>query len=344
MGQFHYPEVPTARHSTPLVEPSELPDSRHFSWVPASRRGGVRTMLPTDLPLPPLPAQTHQSPVQHISKVSNPEIERHVQVVHSLFPAHSKHTPQQDGAVSPARSYTQHKRYVPSNEASNTLAVKLQTEYTLASCDRFMSTRSMKAPEVVAIDTTMPLPKQAIVVEPDENPLTPSHTNFVSSPIQVKLPMYFPSNSPKEQLTERGGTWKHALCSCADTSTCLTGLFCPCIVYGKTQHRLGLRSNGKDPTNMLGYSWINGSCVAFAVLCGCNALLAAIQHTRVRKGYDMAPEAGNVMQDCAQAVCYCCCTLAQDEKEMKWRETGAKKLNSTGYQAVGGMNYAPPRR
>lgn len=47
------------------------------------------------------------------------------------------------------------------------------------------------------------------------------------------------------------------------------GLLCPCILYGKTQHRLSLKSRKEDPTNMLGYETCNGSCTAMALLCGC---------------------------------------------------------------------------
>ncbi|MBE7182222.1 MAG: PLAC8 family protein [Terriglobus roseus] len=149
-----------------------------------------------------------------------------------------------------------------------------------------------------------------------------------------------------------GGTWQHSLCSCAMPAICLTSLFCPCITYGRTQYRLSQRSSHKDPTNMLGYSTCNGSCVAFGVLCGVNAFLAAIQKTRVRKAYEMdRAQAGGVVDDLLKGACCCCCSVAQDEKEVRWREEEGRRAgggaaagrgSKEGYAPVGGMTFSPP--
>ncbi|EXJ78635.1 hypothetical protein A1O1_09036 [Capronia coronata CBS 617.96] len=198
-------------------------------------------------------------------------------------------------------------------------------------------------------------------IQPDVNPLTPT-TPKVSDPasttttnMAIILPSSDPSHfsvgtfTPSPQAI-RGGSWQHGLCSCAEPSTCMTALFCPCLVYGKTQYRLGLRADRKDPTNMLGYTAVNGSCIAFGVLCGVNGILAAIQHTRVRKAYHMNTEAGNIAGDCLNGCCCCCCVVAQDEKEVKFREEQARKpAGSTagrreGYVAPTAMTFgAPPR-
>ncbi len=129
----------------------------------------------------------------------------------------------------------------------------------------------------------------------------------------------------------------------------MTGLFCPCVVYGKTQYRLSLRDERKDPTNMLGYTAVNGSCIAFGVLCGVNGILAAIQRTRLRKAYNMSTEAGNVAGDCLRGICCCCCVVAQDEKEAKFREEQARKpagsgTKREGYVAPTSMTFSPPPR
>lgn len=100
----------------------------------------------------------------------------------------------------------------------------------------------------------------------------------------------------------------------------------------------------KDPTNMLGYTSINGSCIAFGVLCGINGFLAAIQHTRVRKAYNMNSEAGNVAGDCLTGLCCCCCVVAQDEKEVRFREEQARKaggLKQEGYVPPTAMAFSP---
>lgn len=189
-------------------------------------------------------------------------------------------------------------------------------------------------------------------IAPDENPLTPTpttpiraHTNTTKTTnmpvLSPTTPSYTPFSAPVQPVT--GGTFAHDLCSCADPTTCLTSIFCPCITYGKTQYRLEQRAAKKDPTNMLGYTAINGSCATFAILCGINGILAAIQHSRVRKTYHMGTEAGNVFSDCLKGCCCCCCTVAQDEKEVKRREESAKGVD-TPYQLPGGMVYAAPPR
>lgn len=99
---------------------------------------------------------------------------------------------------------------------------------------------------------------------------------------------------------------------------------------------------------MLGYTAVNGSCIAFAILCEINGALAAIQRTRVRKAYNMNSEAGNVAGDCVNGFCCCCCVIAQDEKEVRFREEEARKPgasnNQEGYVAPTGMNFSPPPR
>jgi Cys-rich protein (TIGR01571 family) len=76
---------------------------------------------------------------------------------------------------------------------------------------------------------------------------------------------------PNMDLSSTGSAkeWKHSMCDCgSDVGTCLTGLFCPCILYGKTSYRLSRKSSKKDPTDMLGYSATNSQCVVMSVACG----------------------------------------------------------------------------
>ncbi|MCJ1288712.1 hypothetical protein MMC34_000241 [Xylographa carneopallida] len=60
--------------------------------------------------------------------------------------------------------------------------------------------------------------------------------------------------------------WKHGLCEL--DSLCCTGLFCPCMVYGKTQYRLAQKSQRREATDLLGYESFNGSCGLMAAACG----------------------------------------------------------------------------
>jgi len=200
--------------------------------------------------------------------------------------------------------------------------------------------------------------QQHVAIGPDENPLTPTTPKSISRRINttnmaviqptVNQPAYAPAALTPQPQAIRGGSWQHSLCSCAEPSICMTSLFCPCVVYGKTQYRLGLKSNKKDPTNMLGYTAVNGSCIAFGILCGINGFLSAIQRTRLRKSYEMSPESGNMTGDCLKGLCCCCCVVAQNEKEVSCREQEARKAGENpkieGYVPPGGMTFAAPPR
>ena len=213
---------------------------------------------------------------------------------------------------------------------------------------------SEQKPEQPPTRTYHPEPVKPVSVGPDVNPLSPHSPTSATSPSYTTNMQTFPppaidmSFPPSATFgpgqSSRGGTWHHGLGSCAEPTTCLSSLFCPCVVYGRTQYRLSLKSAKKDTTNMLGYSSINGSCLTWSVLCGVNILLTAIQHTRVRKAYEMDSMAGNVASDCVKSICCCCCVIAQDEKEMKVREEkGRKTERRESYKSPEGMTFGPPR-
>lgn len=203
--------------------------------------------------------------------------------------------------------------------------------------------------------------RSRLSIGPDENPLSPSTAPYtpIWTPKTTNMIIIPPSNrntlestytpaTPAPQQTH-GGTWTHSLCSCAEPSTCLTSLFCPCTVYSRTQYKLSQRSEKKDPTNMLGYNSINGSCLAWSLLCGINGILSGIQRGRVRRTYEMDSGSGNFFDDCIRGCCCCCCVLAQSEKEIKVREESCRKLGATtsgkneGYVPPGGMVFSPIR-
>jgi Cys-rich protein (TIGR01571 family) len=197
-----------------------------------------------------------------------------------------------------------------------------------------------------------------ISVAPDANPLQSPRLPYFPPPARAPTaPPPAPTDPvgyhqpgqishPNQQI--KGGGWSHSLCDCSSIGTCLLGVVCPCILYGRTQHRLSRRSRKEDPTNMLGYETCNGSCTAMALLCGCQWLLATIQHTRTRKAYAIP---GSIASDCVRATCCTCCTLIQDEKEIRKREEErANASRAAGaalvspYLAPGPMSYGPPQR
>lgn len=347
MKNYEYPRV---HPPSSLLPPQQPPDTR-FSWMHTSAEeehrvwaNNMSRVANTPSPLqasdrlegvqeqPQAEAQTRTQtmPLQHYGVGPDPyQAQNHEQVAQHQFPPHHQHT----GAYGqPTMSQVQeeHQRY--------------------ATPPPPQPVEPSKHPALPETEPTAP-------IVPDSNPLTPTtpkRANRMSTNMAIVPPSTDPSQFPPGSFTPspqsiRGGSWQHGFCSCADPTICLTGLFCPCIVYGKTQYRLTQRAEKKDPTNLLGYTAVNGSCVAFAVLCGINGILAAIQHTRVRKAFAMSSDAGNVAGDCIKGVCCCCCVVAQDEKEVKFREEQARKPSASatrmeGYVAPITMTFNPPPR
>ena len=192
-------------------------------------------------------------------------------------------------------------------------------------------------------------------------PLVPDHDPFAArgpgrSHVEPKTPMYHPDSlagpnaaadahrpgqvgHPNSSVNPQ---WKHGLCE-VDT-TCCIGVVCPCMIYGKTQYRLSQKAKKRDGTDLLGYDACNGSCALMAVACGFQWIFAAIQHTRIRKLYNLD---GSFGSDCLTSLCCCCCVLMQDEREVRDREESLQRHAGpvTGpYISPGSMTYAPPPR
>ncbi|KAH7083767.1 PLAC8 family-domain-containing protein [Paraphoma chrysanthemicola] len=137
--------------------------------------------------------------------------------------------------------------------------------------------------------------------------------------------------------------WSSSLCACGpDPSTCFTGLFCPCIVYGRTAYRLSQKSAKKDPTDMLGHSATNGHCMLMSVSCGLWWLFPMLQRTRIRHAYKLG---GSFMGDLAKGCCCCCCVAVQNEREVKSREEASRRFagpaSTDVYTRSAGMAYKP---
>ncbi|PGH31165.1 hypothetical protein GX50_06044 [[Emmonsia] crescens] len=194
-----------------------------------------------------------------------------------------------------------------------------------------------------------------LAIVPDNNPLESLTSPTKYRPHSIK-PAYnmtpitipdnhrlshFPGQVAHPNQLFKGDTWNHGLGDCSDIGSCCLGLFCPCILYGRTQYRLNRKSDRKDPTNLLGYETCNASCTAMALLCGCQWLLATIQHSRTRRAYGIP---GSIPSDCVRATCCTCCTLIQDEKEIKAREEGIRQTVSTPYLPPSHMSFSPPPR
>ncbi|ETI21526.1 hypothetical protein G647_07873 [Cladophialophora carrionii CBS 160.54] len=340
MKSYEYPRVrpPTS------IQPPRPPADNRFSWMDASaeqeHRVGARRETNTPISQP---ASNQQSPAQGQAQIQTMELQAYGGgvVPHQI---HDPTVAQQQHPQAP-QPYGVYATQVPVQQA------QMQPPPQHPTPPIPQPPEPVKQPMIPPKEATSP-------IAPDANPLSPTNpkrpnrtsTNMAIVPPSSMDPAQFSASTftPSPQSV-KGGSWQHGLCSCAEPSICMTGLFCPCIIYGRTQYRLALRDERKEPTNMLGYTAVNGSCIAFGVLCGINGILAAIQHTRLRKTYGMSSEAGNVAGDCLKGVCCCCCVVAQDEKEVKFREEQARKpagsaTRNEGYVAPPSMTFsAPPR-
>ena len=181
------------------------------------------------------------------------------------------------------------------------------------------------------------------VIAPDSNPRQPTY-----NPQSIAGPngpaTTFENHRPGQVLHPNSVVdpeWKHGLCEF--DITCCTGLFCPCIVYGRTQYRLSRKAQKKDPTDLLGYETCNGSCTFMTLACGFQWIFATIQRTRIRKMYHLN---GSFGSDCLKSLCCCCCVIMQDEREVKEREELISNFAgpASAYVTPDGMRYAPPPR
>ncbi|KAJ5939031.1 hypothetical protein N7466_002165 [Penicillium verhagenii] len=215
---------------------------------------------------------------------------------------------------------------------------------------------SSPGPLPVKTNPDAPTRSDTMTVAPDVNPLqSPKLSYFppaaASSPAPVVDDLstaHQPGQIMHPNQEVIGGGWTNGLCDCSSNfAACFMGIFCPCILYGKTQYRLNRKSKGEDPTNMLGYESCNGSCTGMALLCGCQCILTALQRRTTRKAYGIAGDCGS---DCVRSTCCCCCTLIQNEKEIQKREEHRNRAaiergaTLSPYMAPGPMSYPPPHK
>ncbi|KAJ5997770.1 hypothetical protein N7522_009430 [Penicillium canescens] len=209
-------------------------------------------------------------------------------------------------------------------------------------------------PLPLKVNPDAPTRSDTMIVVPDANPLQspklpsfppPTRAATTHAPVEDLSDYHQPGQIMHPNQEVRGGGWSNELCEFSNFGICCLGLICPCILYGRTQHRLTMKSRKEDPTNMLAYETCNGSCTGMGLLCGCQWLLATIQHTRTRKAYGIQ---GDIASDCVRATCCTCCTLIQDEKEILKREghraRAARERGATlmsPYTAPGPMTYGP---
>ncbi|KAK9856585.1 Protein of unknown function Cys-rich [Penicillium brevicompactum] len=307
---------------------------------------------------------TTQTPSQPYTNQSFSNLPQHAVSPHPYTSQHYTNIPLQQGTMS-------HQRYFDSSDYQCTTPVSAQP-YAYSHTQSY-TTMPEQTPQNTHItpqpytynEQTVPTPtspgplplkmrpgalrSNTVNIAPDENPLqSPQQTYFPPPTRAATAPedlsaFHNPGQTVHPNQEATGGGWSNGLCELSNFGICCLGLICPCILYGRTQHRLSMKSRKEDPTNMLGYETCNGSCTGMGLLCGCQWLMATIQHTRTRKAYGIE---GSVASDCVRASCCTCCTLIQDEKEIQKREEirarAARERGATllsPYTTPGPMSY-----
>ncbi|OAL45639.1 PLAC8-domain-containing protein [Pyrenochaeta sp. DS3sAY3a] len=132
---------------------------------------------------------------------------------------------------------------------------------------------------------------------------------------------------PEQDWHYSGTSW------CSPLGTCLLSCCCPCVLYGRIRHR------SKNAGNMVNYSTFNGDCLAFTgVSClGVPFILSMISRGDMRAKYHLS---GSTAKDCLCAFCCLHCDIAQQDKEVTYREAERRPL-MTQPVTEAGMEYKP---
>lgn len=269
--------------SRPLQLDTRMGQRQRYSFIETPLEMHASPQYPGTASPPPLPATTsptpqqttiqqpseHQQCTSHYTSNEQPsrfasnEKERHLQQ-QGIIPTYSKYpAPEQHPAL-----------YAP-------LADDLQQPQPVQSSHYTYSYSSpppgSPGPLPVKTNPEAPNRSETITIAPDANPLQspkspyfpPPTTTSQAPAIDDWRTYHQPGQIMHPDQEVQGGTWSHGLCDCSNIGTCCLGLVCPCILYGKTQYRLAMKSKKEDPTNMLGYETCNGSCSIMAFFCGC---------------------------------------------------------------------------
>lgn len=269
----------------PLQLNTQVEQNQRYSFIETPlemnpRSQGHDLESPPPMPAPPQPAHQYEQPIQRLEQLDvHQESEHEIQPDEGSIPTYSRY-PQFDQHpvnFAPVSS-------TPQPQAQQPDVHSPQYAYGQPPCSPGPLPSKINSEALQRSDT--------FTITPDANPLQSPKSPFFPPP-----PAAAPSQAPAiDDLATyhqpgqimhpnqevMGGAWHHGLCECSNIGTCCLGLICPCILYGKTQHRLNLKSRKEDPTNMLGYETCNGSCTAMSLLCGCQCKSGVFHRHAVR--------------------------------------------------------------
>ncbi|ESZ97231.1 hypothetical protein SBOR_2354 [Sclerotinia borealis F-4128] len=159
-----------------------------------------------------------------------------------------------------------------------------------------------------------------------------------SEPLMQQQPIAVPQEQQFQQQQQpsnysgpgaiQQSTWSNSIWDCfSPGELCLKTTFCPCFVYGKTQHRLN------QDANLMGYERFNNDCLlwAGAQCCGLGPVFTFLQRRQIREKFAIGGESD--VTDIALSWCCHCCAVMQHEKEVVARnQSQSGGINQQGYQ------------
>ncbi|KAJ5817638.1 hypothetical protein N7447_007646 [Penicillium robsamsonii] len=212
--------------------------------------------------------------------------------------------PQQHSTTISPHSYTTH----PYAAQSYTHVQDQQrdTEPSTRQCVSYPETPSSPpispGPLPLKVNPEAPARSETMSIVPDENPLQSPKSPYFPPPTTAAASRtpppddlsayHHPGQSMHPNQEMKGGGWSNGLCECSNFGICCLGMLCPCILYGKTQHRLSMKSKKEDPTNMLGYETCNASCTGMGLLCGCQC--------KPKSNFSLVPSLGEICNPAEQ--------------------------------------------
>ncbi|KAI5291591.1 pH-response regulator protein palH/rim21 [Ascosphaera aggregata] len=121
-------------------------------------------------------------------------------------------------------------------------------------------------------------------IDPDNRALLDQELSGLQSILSQTTETCVPLNpavaaSAEQERKRDDKRWRHDLLDpTGDCGICMTGLFCPCVLVGRTAHRLKLKNAHQDANYVYGMPQCNAQCVAFVILCGCQDFNIFLEH------------------------------------------------------------------
>ncbi|KAI9789288.1 MAG: hypothetical protein M1835_001770 [Candelina submexicana] len=262
--------------------------------------------IPQSPATPPLPQQKHNSPVPELPLPEFPNEKPPEEGSASLYHV------EPPSETHPA--FLAHYAEPQTPVLANTPDEPPQPQYISSP----MSLKSQSQPQLqrrITGDYEKPFVSPGIKQTPTYNP------ESIISPNGLNPDNHQPGQIIHPNMKTGDAEWHHGLCDCSNFSVCCLGMFCPCILYGKTQYRLNQRSRKQDPTDLLGLR------------------------------FSMPFDLYTAPKDKAYSLCCYCCVLVQDENELKGREEQQRRFagpagiaGAAAYISPDSMTYAPPPR